>query len=55
MFDTINSGNADNLYVEFDVRTGYGGMGLTVWDIADKKITAVQTNLFSAREQECPL
>ena len=47
MFDTINSGNADNLYVEFDVRTGYGGMGLTVWDIADKNYGSTNKFVFS--------
>lgn len=48
MFGEINSTNADELYVEFDVKTGFGGMGLSLWDKSETSYGSPNKFVFSA-------
>lgn len=48
MFGEINSTNADELYIEFDVKTGFGGMGLSLWDKSETSYGSPNKFIFSA-------
>ena len=44
---SISKNEAEKLYVEFDVRTGFGGMGLAILDTSDTTYTSYNKYIFS--------